>query len=284
MTEVLYADTDAKISQVVAAALRASESGLGIGLDTEFYGVEVGKESTVARSRLHLLSIAVPRIPTQLHPRGYSVSDAAVFTREALLHPGLRDLLQNPNIKKAVHNLPVDAHTLENEGIALGGGINTLTLARYCWPERARGPGFTLDSLGIDLLGSGKLESFSDVFSEVITEYKIRTKRVTHCECGASSCRKRAITPGHRRLERIDETKIPKEVTREIPLESVLPGHPRWPRALAYSAQDAVLALAIYDLAQQILKTRKVEVPWLSESDLNHLAITGEDFGSMALG
>jgi hypothetical protein len=258
-----YADTPDKIAAMVAAARISADSGEPIGLDTEFYNVNIGKESCVARSKLHLLSIAVKRYPLELHPRGYHLADAYVLTRDALENEGLLELLRAP-IRKAVHNLPVDAHTLENEGVVLGGGLNTLAMSRWAWPDRARGAGFTLDALGRDLCGVGKTESFAEVFTETTTEYRIRTKRLESCECGTVPCHRRRTTPGHMRIERLQETRIPKEVIAEIPLESVTPGHPRWDRALAYSAQDAVLALAVYDLATLEMRSRKVDVPWLS--------------------
>lgn len=259
---IIYADTDDKIQRVVDACSRAFERDEAIGLDTEFYDVEVGKQSCVARARLHLLSIAVARHPVELSPRGFPIADSAVFTRDALGNAALLRLLAGPG-RKAVHNLPVDAHTLENEGVRLGDGVNTLDLSRYTWPDRARGPGFGLDVLGMDFCGAGKLSSFEEIFSETVTEYTSRFKRVIACECGAKPCRKRASTPGHARLDNMVETRTAKEVVKEIPLNSVVPGHPRWEAALAYSAQDAILALAIYNLCTRILREKQVEVPWL---------------------
>lgn len=258
---ILYANNPDSIAKVVAACNRAFDRGEPIGLDTEFYGVEVGRESTVARARLHLLSVAVKRWPHQLSPRGYHVADAAVFTEEALRDRGLRQLLESPG-EKCVHNLPVDAHTLQNAGVRLGGGINTLALARWAWPHRARGRGFTLDALGEDIVGFAKTEDFRELFSETVTEYRSTFRRVRACECGANPCKRRSSTPGHARIETMAETKHPKEVVRPVPLESVVPGHRLWNRAVAYSAADALLALAIFDLAYLEMR-KEIEVPWL---------------------
>lgn len=253
---VFYADTDDKIARVLKAIRRADS----VGLDTEFSGVEVGKQSCAARARIHIWSIAVPT--DRINARGVRVAEPAVFPASALQNPGLRVWLEDPNARKVVHNLPVDAHAFLGRGIWLRGGINTLSLARWAWPDRARGAGFTLDSLGHDFLGVGKLSSYKEIFTETIMEYIIRTKRISYCECGASPCRKRITTPGHRRLERIEETRIEKPVEREIPLESVVPGHAKWPEALEYSAQDAVLALGVFDKAvSDMARTRRV-VPW----------------------
>lgn len=265
--EVFFADTDDKIARVVAS-LRRAQDRLGqeavFGLDTEFYGVELRKHSTVSRSRLHMLSIASRRIPGVLHPRGYSVADAAVFLRPALDHPALRGWLEDSGPRKAVHNLPVDAHTLANEGIALAGGINTLARARWAWPARARAEGFTLDSLARDLLGTGKTESFDELFREERTTETVRTRHVLICECGVVPRRghPRSATPGHARITRVEETRTPKTAWVPVSLEVVVPGHPLWPRALRYSAQDAVMALAVYELSLREMKCQAREMPW----------------------
>lgn len=250
------------IAKVVAALNRTADLGFTAGLDTEFYGVQVGKQSCVARARVHIWSVAVPRWPVVISPRGTPICDAAVLGSGALLEPGIIHWLTS-NAPKFVHNLPVDAHAFGNMGINLGGGLNTLALARWAWPERARGAGFTLDALGRDFLGIGKMSEFKEVFSEEITEYNVRTKRISYCECGANPCRKRVTSPGHRRLERLEETRIPKQVVREIPLESVGPDHPRWEPALDYAAQDAVLAHGVGTLALRTMEGKKVDVPWL---------------------
>ena len=265
---VLYADSPDKIARVVEAAHRSFDRGEPIGLDTEFYNVDVGKQSCVARARLHLLSLAVKRFPHQLSPRGFHVADAAVFTREALRDTSLRRLLEGPG-RKCVHNLPVDAHTLCNghpeegiEGIELYDGINTLAVARWAWPHRARGAGFTLGALGDDYLGATKTEDFRDLFSQEVTEYRSTFRKVQRCECGNQPCRKRSTSDGHRRILEIVETQHPKTVRVPVPLNDVVLGHPLWPRALAYSAADAVLALGVYDLATLEMR-KKLDIPWL---------------------
>jgi hypothetical protein len=261
--EVLYADTDEKVGKVVAACYRAFDRGEPVGFDTEFYNVDVGKQSCFARAKLHLCSIAVKRHPTTLAPRGYHVADAAVFTRAHL--EALRGVLESDGTK-VVHNLPVDAHTLKNEGIYLNGGVNTLAMARWAWPYRARGAGFTLDALGADFLGVGKTESFKELFQEEVVEYRSTFRNVRRCECGLDGCKKRSTTPGHSRIVERVETRHPRLTLQRVPLESVLPGHALWTRALNYAAQDAVLALGVYDLALREMQKER-EVPWLSLSD-----------------
>ncbi len=257
--ETFYADTPDKIAKVVAA-IRAVDS---VGLDTEFTGVNVGEQSCAARARIHIWSVGVPYPDNRITPRGNRLTRGAVFPASALSHPELRDWLEDATAVKVVHNLPVDAHAMRCAGVFLNGAVNSLSLARWAWPERARGAGFTLDALGRDLLGAGKLSSFKEIFTRMETEYTIRTRRITYCECGATPCRKRATTPGHRRLERLEETRIPKEVVVDIPLDSVVPGHEKWQEALDYAAQDAVLAHGVYDLALRHMARRTVDAPWL---------------------
>lgn len=268
---ILYCDTDDKITRVVSALNRAADRGEPSGLDTEFYGVDLRQHSTVASSRLHLISAAVTRFPAEVHPRGYPIADAAVFPASAIDHRGLRAWMESTALK-AVHNLPVDAHTLGNAKVWLNGGINTLALARWTWPGRARNyagsapEGFTLDALGQDLLGFGKSESFDELFSEDVTEYTVKSRKVRVCSCGEP-----VLGPGHPRQSKTEhiksfvvaEQRTEKRVRRPIPLADVVPGHPLWTRALRYSAQDAVIALAVYFLALRENNRRKVDVPWL---------------------
>lgn len=255
---ITYVDTQEKLAKVISAIKQAD----AVGLDTEFSGVDVGAQSCAARAKVHVWSIAVPYLDNRIGPRGNRLARSAVLPASALEDPEIRAWLEDDTVK-AVHNLPVDAHSIRTSGVRLRGGVNTLSLARWAWPERARGAGFTLDSLGGDFLGSGKTLSFKEIFTKMTTEYIIRTKRITYCECGTAPCRKRTTTPGHRRLERLEETRIPKEVPVEIPLESVGPGHERWQMLLEYAAQDAVLALGVYDLARHAMSRQSRTIPWL---------------------
>jgi hypothetical protein len=260
---VTFFATPENVHKVVEACERAFARGEFIGLDTEFYNVEVGEESCYGTAKLHLWSIAVARYPTAFTPRGYPVTDAAVGLADCL--PALRGVLEGPGAK-VVHNLPVDAHTLRNAGITLNGGINSLASARWAWPERARGAGFTLDSLGTDLLGLGKTESFRELFSEEVTEYRSTFRKTQRCECGMEKCGRRRTTPGHARTEEMVETRHPKQVIRPVPLESVVPGHRLWLRALEYAAQDAVMAHAVHWLALEKMRKTPREIPWLVTS------------------
>jgi hypothetical protein len=127
------------------------------------------------------------------------------------------------------------------------------------WPERARGAGFSLDALGVDVLGIGKAGSFTDIFSEEVEElHRIRDKVLRTCDCGELKCRKRK---GHTKTDVTVQETVFKKVRRPIPLETVVPGHHRWELAVSYAARDAWLALAIDDRTEQMMK-QQVMVPW----------------------
>lgn len=255
-------DSPAVMARVVGALLRARDRREPVGFDTEFFGVDIGNQSCVGLARVHLLSVAVKRDPRVVLPRGYDLADAAVLPATCLEDASFRDWLADENAEKVVHNAPVDVHACLNSGAVVRGFVNSLALSRWAWPNRARGAGFTLDSLGRDLLGVGKTESFKELFQEEYESYWSTWKKVRRCECGANPCRKRQNTPGHNRIEEEVETVHSKLKTREVPLEEVVPGHRLWERALKYSAQDAVLALGVYDLALRAMEVER-EIPWM---------------------
>lgn len=270
----IYADRG-QWDKVAAALWRQAERGRPAGLDSEFYNVAIRSQSCVARSRLHLWSVAINRWPLQLHPRGYYLADAAVLGADALEHAGLRQWLES-DTPKCIHNLPVDAHTFANSGIVVGGAINTLARARFVYPERARGypepPGFDLDGLGADILGIGKTEDGwvtedwwrkhgrpkdPAVFVRIIEEQVVRRERAKVCSCGVEKCRKRK---GHERPVR-ECVETVRKWGGYIPLEEVVPGHERWERAVAYAARDAVLALYLNDRMDREMQ-KEVPFPW----------------------
>lgn len=252
--------------RVVDGLNRASDRGDVVGLDTEFYGdvwngqsYDVRKMSPAGgRARVHLLSLAAVRRPQVLQPRGYHLADAAVVLSDALDFTPLVRWLES-DAPKVAHNLSVDQHALANHGIALGGVMDTLEHSRWVWPERARGAGYSLDALGNDFLGVGKTDSFSDVFSEEVEEC-VRTKLVTTttCSCAIPKCRKRK---GHEKTKWTEEIPVMRTVRRSIPLESVVPGHPRWSAAVEYSARDAILAVNLHEVIQREMK-KEVVWPW----------------------
>lgn len=256
-----YAD-ESRWDKVYTALQRSTDRGDIVGADTEFYGADgvvfdIRKESTAGRRvRVHMLSLAVKRAPHVLHPRGYHISDTAVLLVSALEHKGIRSWLES-DAPKVFHNLSVDSHAFLGSGVSLGGAFNTLDRARWVWPHRARGAGYSLDSLGSDLLGVGKLASFTEVFGEWVDQY-VRTKIIETkvCSCGVEKCRKRK---GHEKSIVETAEKVFKKVWTTVPLEDVVPGHRMWSGAVAYAARDAWLALGVQDKIDQAMKQ---EAPW----------------------
>jgi hypothetical protein len=248
--------------KVADALNKATDRGELVGADTEFWGpdgYDVRKMSPAGgRAFVHLWSVAVKRHPLRLNPRGYHEADAAVMLVDSLEHPPIRSWLES-SAPKVFHNLSVDFHSLANHGVKIGGAVDSLEHSRWVWPGRARGPGFSLDSLGWDILGAGKTEDFADVFSVEQEELvKMKTVKRTVCSCGVEKCRKRK---GHEKSKLEEEVPVVKRVVKKIPLQSVVPGHSRWERAVAYAARDAVLALNLSDVISREMR-REVVWPW----------------------
>jgi hypothetical protein len=233
------------------------------GLDTEFDGVDIGEESCVGKANLHVLSVAIPSGP--LLPRGFNAATAFVFSRACLGFDSLRDWIQDDRRAKAVHNQPVDAHSIRNAGAKLAGGRNTLAMARWWWPERAKRAGFGLDALGLDFCGAGKTEDFDELLGYDDHEYRPTVVSRKRCECGVLGCRKKkagADGQAHE-IKTAEEVlvQMKHKVRCHIPLASLDPGHTLWPRYLNYAAWDAVLALWLYQLMMRDGR-RERPYPW----------------------
>ncbi len=251
--------------KVVDSLNRSADRGDTAGIDSEFYGCSGWPEFDIrkmscagGRTRVHLWSVAVKRWPHVLSPRGFHVADAAVLLAPALDYTPLRNWLES-DAKKVAHNAGVDLHSFGNHGVRVGGCRNSLALARWVWPERARGRGYGADALGADLLGAGKTESFRELFSEEVEEV-VRVKQITKtvCNCGEGKCRKRKL-PEHGKATSLESLPVIKRRSRQVSLTSVIPGHFLWERAVAYSARDPIIALGVLDLVERRMLG---EVPW----------------------
>lgn len=241
MTAPIYVDSERQ-----AAVCMEEIGAFGYtGLDTEFYGCDITRESPVGRSICHVFSVATPSGP--LLPRGYHQATSYVFAGNLLTFEPIKRWLEDKRKRKAVHNQPVDHHTIRNHGVALRGGINTLEMARFWYPERAKRAGFDLDSLGSDFCGEGKTESFDGLLG--YDDVEVRQHEVTkkRCACGVLSCMKKKPPHDIKTPERVIADYNAK-VRRHIPLTDLHPGHVLWARYLAYAAWDAVLALWLYEL------------------------------------
>ena len=268
--ELTYADTveeGAKLASTLSGL--ADRSGrLDLGFDTEFYGVELGKHSVLGRAKVHFASLAWEQGGEKLHPRGFTIPRAAVVSAKVVREcKEFRELFQRADCYFYAHNAPVDAHVFKNEGIDIAHVINTLTMARWCWPGRARaawgGGGFGLDALSKDVLGEGKLESFNELFQEPVETWVTRTVTAKRCSCGTPSCRKRS--KGHEKWPDIWEERESKLEYRKVPLETVVPGHPLFERAKWYAAHDAVLAYALREVMHRELRKQVRIVTWLQK-------------------
>lgn len=255
------------------AALADTLSGLAdrsgrfdVGFDTEFYGVHLGKHSVMGRAKVHFASLAWYEGGEKFHPRGFTIPRSAVVSAEVVRGcDGFRRFFTHPRAFFYAHNAPVDAHVFKNEGIDIANVINTLTMARWTWPHRARatwgGSGFGLDALSKDVLGEGKLESFSELFTETQENWKVKRTSTKRCACGIPGCRKRS--KGHEKWEDAWEERELQLVTVPVPLEVVVPGHPLFHRAIRYAAQDAVLALCLKEVMEREMRKQIRDVPWL---------------------
>lgn len=235
---------------------RIRAEGLPVGLDTEFYGLDIREQSPVARSVCHVFSLAIPDGP--IHPRGHHECTSWVLDGSLLRVDCVRAVLEDPEIHKPVHNQPVDHHTIRNAGVRLRGAVNTLQMARFILPSRVKGRGFDLDSLGEDLVGVGKSTSYKELLGyEAVEEFTEDVMRAV-CVCGATGCRKRK--GDHWAVDEVMVSVTRKrKVQKLIPLTDLHQKHPLWERYVAYAARDAVLAVQIYE---HLLRLGQQERPY----------------------
>ncbi len=269
-----YLATEAEWSKLADWLL--ARPGMAIGWDTEFHGADLSRTSTdtvPGRARVHVWSVGFRT--SHQHPRGYRIAESVVLPLDALAHAGLVAWLRDGRYRKIGLNTLVDVHATETTWLDCGvegrveGWEDLLGRARYLLPERVPsngGRGFGLDRLGTDLLGRGKIDSYEEVLSEpnVIDVERRKTSHRMVCECGAQPCRRRT-GPGHVRSRVTDVQRWNETVergTRLIPLASVVPGHERFPRLVAYSGVDSELAVELDEVFERLEKNTHREVPW----------------------
>ena len=255
----MYFDSPGDWDRVVDGLWGAHERADAVGLDTEFYGYHwagpnVGERyiydpreiSPIGRTRVHVWSVAV--LLDQVTPRGFRKAVAAVLPESALDYPPLRKWLESPAVK-CCHNLPSDAHTLGNHGVDLGGGRDTLAVARWCWPERSAIPKrlkpYALKTLARELLGEEETVSFEELLTE--PNLVAVTKTVSRCVCTLDGCRKRKEPHGQ---YKVDVTEYVERGRVPVPLWTLSQASPLWERYVDYAASDAVWAVQLNDLAR----------------------------------
>lgn len=231
--------------------LRLRAAGV-IGLDTEFYGVELDKKSPVGRSKIHVWSVAVRT--GQRDPLGFDRARGWCLPVAALDHPGLRGILEDPLIRKCVHNQPVDHHALRNHGVQLRGAVNTLGLLRWHRPGLVNDPGrFALKPNMERLVHRSPITTFKELVTYERLEYRSTFRKVkrSFCFCGVDGCRKRSGIHVKTQYEDVIETQHERFVEDRYPLESITPGHPRWDLLVRYAAEDAVVALEFEEICRE---------------------------------
>lgn len=233
------------------------------GLDCEYFGVNPSKESNVGKARIHVWSIAVRT--AEMGPRGFALCRGWCLPVEALEHPDVIALLQDPKVRKEVHNQPVDAHALLNHGIKLKGARNTLDYVKWKIPGLINTHGrFKLKALMNNLLGRNPICTFKQLVSDermVKVPYQVK-KKLKGCSCGVSKCRARKTRDGvthDKWTKKVEATKYRDKKEKFVyPLESIVPGHPRWDLLVAYSIEDSVAALQVAEVAED----RGDPAPW----------------------
>lgn len=240
---IVFLDSPEQWDELAALATKAG----AIGLDSEFHGVQLKSQSAVGRARIHVWSVALRT--KRVSPVGYHFTRNWVLPAEALDHPALRAMLSDSAVLKYTHNLPVDTHAFANHGIALGGGVNTLDMARWAWPGLVNDGYFGLKNLMVKKLRINVVDRFRSVVGyereERIT--KIKRSTITTCSCGEERCRRRK---GHTKTKTTIEVPYVRvrTVHDDYPLESIVPGHERWERLVEYAAADSGAPLQVAEL------------------------------------
>ena len=235
-----------------------------VGYDSEFDGVRIGEESCVGKARVDVFSIAVPAGP--ITPVGFTPCKSWVFEGDLLTYGPVRAFLGASQVTKCVHNLTVDAHAAANQGVGIRGGLNTLSMARFVYPERAnlaRG-NYDLDSLCQWRVGFGKVDDFTELFGYYDYEpYEEEVTKQRCWGCGEVGCRKKKGLHELKESVRVTVTRA-KKVRRHHPLSGCRPGGPlgdKFSRYVKYAAADAELALILYQML--LIDGRKERAyPW----------------------
>lgn len=246
--------------RVLDKLFAAHEKQEPCGFDSEFYNVDVSEQSCAFRSKIHVFSVAW--LTDKIHPRGFRKARGAVFPKEAMLHPRMRQWLTG-NYWKVASNAPVDQHSFSNEGIDLGGVENVLSFYRWMKPGQLK---YGLDHATEHELGRKPFCTYKELVTEEYEHVRVTQKKGKKCECGDKSCRKRDPM-FHTRREVIIETPRTSIKLREIPLENITPDHPRHAALTLYAADDSIASVEEKNVLE--LKDRPIPYPWLREENLD---------------
>ena len=164
-------------------------------------------------------------------------------------------------IADAITEISDKAQLLIREGIELANVFDTLDMARLAWPGMGN---YSIKPLRVVLLGKPEREGFKDLTEpdSVVEQYTkdVVTKR---CECGAVPCHKRTTAVGHKRLEVIMPEIKERMVKVAVPIEAIVPGHPRFARKVDYAGDDAADGLELRELGLARLARLEAQLPEL---------------------
>lgn len=253
----IWVGTEAEADRAIQA-IRGHETA---GYDSEFYGVDLDSESCVGRSKVDVFSIAVPT--STLKPLGYYEPTAWVFEGGLITTSSVRSYLEDPGYRKVIHNRPVDEHSARNAGVRIRGGLCTLNMARFVYPERANLPrgNYDLDSICRWRVDRGKTESFDGLFGYDAYEPFTAEAPANFClACSDFGCKKKKA-PHDNKVVQIRSVTRQKKVRRHVHLPDVRPGHELFERYLEYAAVDAVLAYILYSM-MLIDAQKERDYPW----------------------
>lgn len=250
------------------AVVKACEKKGIVGLDTETYGHNVKTSTPAYRARVDVWSLALQT--SVLSPRGYHVARACVLPLEAALYPPMKGMLESKEVLHVFHNAHHDQHAFANHGIEVGLVYDTLDAVRLLWPGMDEG--YYLKPLRVNLLGKSAREGFKGKkateyreaeagLTDSIDETYIVLKPSKVCACGEDGCRKTEKKWGalHAKTDIMEEI----EKTRKVPcpIESIVPGHPRWERKLNYAGDDAADGLELYEVIQARIASLEDTLP-----------------------
>lgn len=232
--------------------------------DTETYG-QPDKTSPQHRAIIHCFSVGV--LTAKHSGRGYRIATGRVLPVAALECSELRDVFENPSIKRWAHNAPHDEHAFRNHGLSTPID-DTLQYLRVSCPGAIGGYGLK-DAEGW-ALGLPPRPSFQDMVTYETTETRITSKRHQACICGKNPCRARSTSDFlgpdglwhlHTRVSWRTFTPHPKEVEAKYLVQDFGPEHPRWSQWVDYSLADSTGDMMLVDW----LRTRphpKPYYPW----------------------
>jgi hypothetical protein len=268
----MWLDTPAQWDRLAEALIKAGE----FGLDTETYG-QPDKTSPQHRARIHCWSVGV--LTPRKSPRGHRVAVGRVLPVEALFHPTLRAVLEDPAVKKWAHNAPHDRHSLNNHGIMVRSMEDTLQWLRVAMPGMGD---YGLKGAERWALGLPPRPEFWDMMRYEAPVVKAHRRRERGCICGASPCRKPqrsewlgddGVWRPHLRVKWKVFTPETKLVTMYLEVPNFYPGATlpplpwqgklldRWEQWLLYSASDAVHGIELVDWLRN-QRPKQLEYPW----------------------